>query len=599
MDRRGRLGELGRRGAQRVRRADRGPGGPARREEGVSQRARALVKVTLPGDPLLQDSIDWGKQNLADLTQVANDVDIRWTNQGKEWTPEGSVDSMRWVGAGFPDYPWLFGVDGEYTAHASVTLGQFEPIKDHMRALREISDILSDDSGVVVHEVVADGSVWFGKDSRRTNPDGTISYDFNTDEIVKFPGAVALIWRWTGDDEFRDDMLDFMWRGLEYVRTELDADGDGWPEGNGNVERPGMGPEKLDNTVYYIRGLYDFADMARSAGQTERADAAEEHADELASLFEDAWWKEEDEQYADSLRGMANEKVNQKHWIGVDPMEVELYRDGEFEPGLAVFATAARARDAGELLLQRRAARQPRAVPHGLRRRAERCRRVRHLLARDWRPGRRRRQLRPHRPGAAAALHGGQRRDPVLGAGHWGHARRAAGRDAGDLPLRPGPRRAGGGAGHAAQHRPLLDLPVDVHAGLGPLRHGLVGRPPTAGGAAAPRARPARGRSAGAGRPDQRPGRGHPPGGGCGRRARRPRGQPLHDDHRHERRAGRRRSGSATRCRAASTVASVRARRRAPVTRLRVAARPTAASRCASPADPDRAPHARRRRRRP
>ena len=70
---------------------------------------------------------------------------------------------IKWVGAGFPDYPWLFAVDGEYTAHANVTLGQFEPIKDHMRAIRDISDLLNDRSGVVVHEVVADGSIWHGK----------------------------------------------------------------------------------------------------------------------------------------------------------------------------------------------------------------------------------------------------------------------------------------------------------------------------------------------------------------------------------------------------------------------------------------------------
>ena len=97
---------------------------------------------------------------------MAEDVDLRWTDQGKVWEPDGSLDRMRWIGAGFPDYPWLFGVDGEYTAHASVTLGQFGPIKDHMRALRDISDHLSDDSGVVVHEVVADGSIWYGKDER-------------------------------------------------------------------------------------------------------------------------------------------------------------------------------------------------------------------------------------------------------------------------------------------------------------------------------------------------------------------------------------------------------------------------------------------------
>lgn len=306
-------------------------------------------KVTLPGNRLLQDSIDWGKQNLADLTQQATDLEIRWTDQGKEWTFEGAVPRIRWVGAGFPDYPWLFGVDGEYTAHANVTLGQFGPIKDHMRALREISEILSDGSGVVVHEVVADGSVWYGKDSRTTDPNtGDVKYDFNTDEIVKFPGAVALIWRWTGDDRFRDEMLDFTRRGLEYVRTRLDADGDGWPEGNGNVERPGMGEEKLDNTVYYIRGLYDYADMARSAGRAEEADEFESRADALRARFDETWWIEADQQYADSLLDPDNTPINQKHWIGVDPMEVELFIDGEFVPGLAPFGHGDAALDTRE-----------------------------------------------------------------------------------------------------------------------------------------------------------------------------------------------------------------------------------------------------------
>jgi hypothetical protein len=299
----------------------------------------AWSKLELPGNPLLQQSIEWGKQNLADLTQTATDLELRWTDEGRQWTFEGEVPRIDWVGAGFPDYPWLFAVDGEYTSHANVTLGQFESIKDHMRAIREVSDILNDGSGVVVHEVVADGSIWHGKDNRTTDPaTGDVTYDFNTDEIVKFPGAVALIWRWTGDDGFRDEMLDFTRRNLEYVRTRLDADSDGWPEGNGNVERPGMGEEKLDNTVFYIRGLYDYADMARSAGQAARADEAEARADELVARFESTWWIEDDQQYADSLVDPGNVPVNQKHWIGVNPMEVELYRDGEFVPGLGTFA---------------------------------------------------------------------------------------------------------------------------------------------------------------------------------------------------------------------------------------------------------------------
>jgi hypothetical protein len=320
---------------------------PARelaRKRAARQRLGAMTRLDLPGDRLLQESIDWGKQNLADLTQRATGMDLRWTNEGKEWTHVGSLAAMRWIGAGFPDYPWLFGVDGEYTAHAAVALGQFGRIEDHMRALRDISDQLSDRSGVVVHEVVADGSIYYGKDARGPDPTtGQLKYKFNTDEIVKFPGAVALIWRWTGDNRFRDEMLDFTWRNLKYVRTQLDADKDGWPEGNGNVERSGMGEEKLDNTVYYIRALYDFADMARSAGRIRRADAAKSRADALASRFEDAWWIEADSQYADSLDDPGDVKVNQKHWIGVDPMEAELYRDGQFQPGLAIFENGSRA----------------------------------------------------------------------------------------------------------------------------------------------------------------------------------------------------------------------------------------------------------------
>ena len=79
--------------------------------------------------------------------------------------PRAPWPRCRWIGAGFPDYPWLFATDGEYTAFASVALGQFEPIKDHMRALRDISDVAQRPLG----RGRARGGrptapIWFGKD---------------------------------------------------------------------------------------------------------------------------------------------------------------------------------------------------------------------------------------------------------------------------------------------------------------------------------------------------------------------------------------------------------------------------------------------------
>ena len=110
--------------------------------------------------------------------------------------------------------------------------------------------------------MITDGAVYFG-----ANADAG-----NTDETAKFPSAVALIWRWTGDDAFRDEMYAFAKSNLEYIYRELDEDGDGWPEGLGNVERPGMGEEKLDNTTATMRGLRDLEDLAKSKGDTATAD---------------------------------------------------------------------------------------------------------------------------------------------------------------------------------------------------------------------------------------------------------------------------------------------------------------------------------------
>ena len=291
--------------------------------------------VSLPGDSLLQDAVTWGKQNLADETQTASDLQIRWTNQGTQYPPPlGTVAHARWFAAGFPDYPWIFATDGEYTAFAAVTVGQFTTIEDHLRALKDVSEILNGSSGIVAHETVSDGSVYYGHNSQ-TTANGTTTNDFNTDETVKFPSAVALVWRWTGDNAFRDEMYNFAREGMRTIATHYSTP-DGWPTGSGNVERAGMGPVKLDNAVYFIRGLYDLADMARSKHDGRTAAWATHLADRLSSKFEATWWDAPDGQYADSLQEPGNVKIFQKYWIGQTPMEAQLTFGTRTVPGLAI-----------------------------------------------------------------------------------------------------------------------------------------------------------------------------------------------------------------------------------------------------------------------
>ena len=285
---------------------------------------QAQSRVELPGDPLLQRSVAWSKQNLAESVQEARDLQIRVTHAGTTYpAPSGTVAEARWFGAGFPDYPWLFATDGEYSSFAGVTSGQFGTVEAHLRALRDVSLVANGHSGKVVHEVTPDGQVYFG-----ANGDAG-----NTDETAKFPSVVDLVWRWTGDRRFLNSMYPFAVSNLKYIFRVLDKDGDGWPEGLGNVETPGLGAEKLDNTVYTIRGLRDLADLAASKGDTATRRWATTRAEGMESRFEKAWWNGEDtQQYADSLADPGNTQVFQRHWIGVTPAEVEIRRNGTVGP---------------------------------------------------------------------------------------------------------------------------------------------------------------------------------------------------------------------------------------------------------------------------
>jgi len=293
-------------------------------------------RVSLPGDPLLQQSVEWSKQNLADSVQESRDLQVFASNEGTVYPPPaGVVGRARWFGAGWPDYPWLFATDGEYTAFAAVAAGQFAAVRDHLRALRDISEITNHRSGKVVHEVTPDGQVYYG-----ANADAG-----NTDETVKFPSAVALLWRWTGDNAFRDEMYDFAVRNMRYA-VALDADSDGWPEGSGNVERAGMGQEKLDVSVYTIRGLLDLADLASAKGDRATAAWATSQATTRAQKFEQTWWYGADaNSYADSLSDPGNVKLFQRYWIGATPMEAELPAGALASPAPGNTALAQRERD--------------------------------------------------------------------------------------------------------------------------------------------------------------------------------------------------------------------------------------------------------------
>jgi hypothetical protein len=288
------------------------------------QQLNDQTNVSLPGDPALAQSVTWSKQDLADLTQQADNLKIRDTEEGTVFpAPLATVPSIRFEGAGFPDYPWMFATDQEYTMFALLAAGQFSTAEAGLRSLAQVSMIANHDSGKVVHETVTDGSVYFGLNDEPGD----------VDETAKFPDAVAMVWRWTGDNAFRDQMYAFTEKNMQYM-IGLIKPGDTWPSGAGNVESSVLGPDAVDVTVYTIRGLYDLADMAASKGDTATKQWADSHAAALVKKFSAAWWMPGIPQFADSLSDAGKTQLMQRWWTGVTPMEAQLYPNGVPQPGL-------------------------------------------------------------------------------------------------------------------------------------------------------------------------------------------------------------------------------------------------------------------------
>ena len=203
--------------------------------------------------------IDWGKQNIADLTQRAERPADPRRRRGqavpaRRWarsrTRAGSAPASRTTRGSSPPTP-------STRRSPRSTVGQFEAIEDHARALRDVS-------------VIAQRRLRQGRARDRRRRLGVLRQpqargQHRRDGEVPEPRRARLAL----DRRRRLPRRPVSVRRAQHAlrrREQLDKDHDGWPEGLGNVERPGMGEEKLDNTVYTIRGLYDLADLARSKG---------------------------------------------------------------------------------------------------------------------------------------------------------------------------------------------------------------------------------------------------------------------------------------------------------------------------------------------
>jgi hypothetical protein len=227
--------------------------------EALLRRAR----VTIP-DMHLQETYDWVKVN-------------------SRWLVREVPGIGRGITGGLMEYPWWFGTDAGYTLQAMVATGNFGVARETLRLLLEHSRKVNG-NGRIIHEVTTNGGV--------VNPG-------NTQETAQFIMAVGTVVDWTGDLAFAREMYPAMKQGLQWLLTDMDRNGNRFPEGYGIMEVSGLNAELIDVAVYTQQALGTTARIARVLGEPDTAARYEQQAEDLEARINQRFWAEDAGSYGD------------------------------------------------------------------------------------------------------------------------------------------------------------------------------------------------------------------------------------------------------------------------------------------------------------
>lgn len=217
----------------------------------------------------------------------------RWMKYNTDWLIRDVDGIGRGVSAGIPDYPWWFAADNAYTLQGLLATGRFEEVYSTIDLLYQLSEKVNG-NGRVIHEASTNEVV------------------FNKGNMNETPHIIWLLWNiyeWTGDKNLLETYYPQVRRGLEFLLTISDEDGNGYPNGHGMMEIRGLDTEMIDVAVYTQQAFDAAAKIAEQLGYQEEQ---KEYADRAASLkdrINTEWWVEDFNSYAD-FRATRSQTLN-------------------------------------------------------------------------------------------------------------------------------------------------------------------------------------------------------------------------------------------------------------------------------------------------
>jgi len=212
-----------------------------------------------------------------------------WLKYNTDWLIRNVPETGIGLSAGLPDYPWWFGGDAVYSLQGVLATGNHELAKNTIILLEKVSK-QTNGNGRIIHEVSTNGSVY--------NP-GLLS------ETALFITLLRNYFAWTGDKELITELFPEVNKGIKWL-LENDIDGNGYPNGNGLMEIPGLDKEMIDVAVYTQQAFSSASELAMALGENKLATDYQKLADELKVKINKEWWNETVKSFGD-FRGTVAE----------------------------------------------------------------------------------------------------------------------------------------------------------------------------------------------------------------------------------------------------------------------------------------------------
>jgi glycogen debranching enzyme len=212
-----------------------------------------------------------------------------WLKYNTDWLVRNVPEIGIGLSAGLPDYPWWFGGDAVYSLQGVLATGDHELAKNTIILLEKVSK-KTNGNGRIIHEVSTNGSVY--------NP-GLLS------ETALFITLLRNYFVWTGDKELITELFPEVIKGIKWL-LDNDIDGNGYPNGKGLMEIPGLDKEMIDVAVYTQQAFSSAAELAMALGEDKLATDYQKLADELKVKINKEWWNETVRSFGD-FRGTVAE----------------------------------------------------------------------------------------------------------------------------------------------------------------------------------------------------------------------------------------------------------------------------------------------------